>query len=181
MFKRITLLTLALTFATTTAFAAFAAPANPDPSAILVDPALAAMFAKDGEQITTEDFLALTPRKIRKATGERLGLKKAVALKVAQKAVKRQIKQEAKNGAPAGDGSKSQIVALVLAIVLGGLGIHRFYLGYTLIGIIQIVLALTSFLIVPGIALLAWVLVDIIRIATGGLEPKNGAGYDPSF
>lgn len=34
---------------------------------------------------------------------------------------------------------KSKIVAGILGLFLGGLGIHRFYLGYTGIGILQIV------------------------------------------
>lgn len=34
---------------------------------------------------------------------------------------------------------KSKIAAGLLGIFLGGLGIHRFYLGYTTIGVLQIV------------------------------------------
>jgi len=41
-------------------------------------------------------------------------------------------------------GEKSKIVAGILGILLGGLGIHRFYLGYTVIGIIQIVVTLVT-------------------------------------
>lgn len=40
---------------------------------------------------------------------------------------------------------KSRIVAGLLGIFLGGLGIHRFYLGYTNIGIIQIIVSLVTF------------------------------------
>lgn len=40
----------------------------------------------------------------------------------------------------ANEGLKSKIVAGVLGIFLGGLGIHRFYLGYVGIGVIQLVL-----------------------------------------
>jgi TM2 domain-containing membrane protein YozV len=39
-------------------------------------------------------------------------------------------------------GSEKKIVAGVLAIVLGGLGIHKFYLGYTRAGIIMLVVSL---------------------------------------
>lgn len=39
----------------------------------------------------------------------------------------------------AGQG-KSKVVAGVLGILLGSLGIHRFYLGYTGIGILQLIL-----------------------------------------
>ena len=39
-------------------------------------------------------------------------------------------------------GAEKKIVAGILGILLGGLGIHKFYLGYTKEGIIQIVLCL---------------------------------------
>ena len=35
--------------------------------------------------------------------------------------------------------AKSKIVAGLLGIFLGGFGVHRFYLGYTKIGVIQII------------------------------------------
>jgi TM2 domain-containing membrane protein YozV len=44
------------------------------------------------------------------------------------------------NGKPAGADKK--VVAGILGILLGGLGIHKFYLGYTKEGVIQIVLGL---------------------------------------
>ena len=40
--------------------------------------------------------------------------------------------------APTGGQPNSRVAAGVLGILLGGLGVHRFYLGYTNIGIIQI-------------------------------------------
>lgn len=178
MIKKLQLSLLALLFTTATAMAAFSAP--PVATDVLVDPALAAMFAADGETITTEDFLALTPRDIRKKTGERLGLEKSLLLKAVQRSIKKDMKRQAKGKAPAGSGDKNQLVALVLAILIGGLGIHNFYLGRTWKGIAQIALALTSFLIVPGIALLVWVIIDIVRIITGSLTPKNGV-YDPEL
>jgi TM2 domain-containing membrane protein YozV len=39
-------------------------------------------------------------------------------------------------------GAEKKIVAGILGILLGGLGIHKFYLGYIKEGIIQIVLCL---------------------------------------
>jgi TM2 domain-containing membrane protein YozV len=50
------------------------------------------------------------------------------------------------NGKPAG--AEKKVVAGILGILLGGLGIHKFYLGYTKEGIIQILL---SFVCVGGI------------------------------
>lgn len=76
------------------------------------------------------------------------------------------IKLEKKAQKPNG-GGKSWIVALLLCFFLGGLGIHRFYLGYTGIGVIQL-------LTVGGFGI--WALIDFIRIIIRDLEPKNG-GY----
>jgi len=63
-------------------------------------------------------------------------------------------------------GGESQLVALLLCIFVGGLGIHRFYLGYIGIGIIQL-------LTLGGCGI--WSLIDLIRIITGDLGPKNGS------
>ena len=41
--------------------------------------------------------------------------------------------------------AKSRIVAGLLGIFLGGLGMHRFYLGYTKIGVIQIIASVLTF------------------------------------
>jgi hypothetical protein len=61
---------------------------------------------------------------------------------------------------------KSQIVALVLALLVGGLGIHRFYLGYIWQGVVQL-------LTLGGLGI--WALIDLIRIITGDLQPKDGS------
>jgi hypothetical protein len=62
-------------------------------------------------------------------------------------------------------GGKSWIAALLLCIFLGELGIHRFYLGYTWQGIVQL-------LTLGGLGI--WSLIDLIRIITKDLQPKNG-------
>lgn len=41
--------------------------------------------------------------------------------------------------------AKSRTVAGILGIVLGGLGVHRFYLGYVGIGLAQIAVTLVTF------------------------------------
>lgn len=105
-------------------------------------------------------FLDLTPRKIKKATGQKLTLKETIALKTAQKKVRKAI------GA---DKPKNQLAALILAIFVGLFGFHRFYLGYVGIGLIQLLTAGCC-----GI----WTLVDIIRIVTGDLRPADGSDYD---
>ena len=57
---------------------------------------------------------------------------------------------------------KSKIAAGLLGIFLGGLGIHRFYLGYTTIGVIQLVLSIVTF----GLASL-WGFIEGILILVG--------------
>lgn len=56
---------------------------------------------------------------------------------------------------------KSKMVAGLLGIFLGGFGIHRFYLGYTLIGILQI---LATFFFGAGAL---WGLIEGILILCG--------------
>lgn len=60
---------------------------------------------------------------------------------------------------------KNKTTALLLSIFLGGLGVDRFYLGYTGLGILKLVTA-------GGFGL--WWLIDIILIATNGLKDKSG-------
>lgn len=45
---------------------------------------------------------------------------------------------------PAPVGAEKKLVAGLLGILLGGLGIHKFYLGYTKEGIIQIVVTIVT-------------------------------------
>lgn len=102
------------------------------------------------------------------------GLGDKVKSYIAKKAIERELrkieqKQEISSSddddAAPSSGGKSQLVALLLVIFVGGLGIHRFYLGYTTIGIIQL-------LTLGGCGI--WALIDLIRIVTGDLKPKNG-------
>ena len=52
-------------------------------------------------------------------------------------------------------GEKSRVVACVLALFLGGLGIHKFYLGYNKAGIIMLLVTLFGFFLfgLPSIAI----------------------------
>lgn len=70
---------------------------------------------------------------------------------------------------PAAGGGKSQLIALIIAFFLGGIGIHRFYLGYTWQGVVQL-------LTLGGCGI--WALIDLIRIITGDLKPKDGEYTD---
>lgn len=46
---------------------------------------------------------------------------------------------------------KSRVAAGILGIFLGGFGIHRFYLGYVGIGIVQLIVSILSFFIIGEI------------------------------
>ena len=60
---------------------------------------------------------------------------------------------------------KSKTTAILLCLFLGGIGVHRFYLGYTLFGVIQLLT-----LGVGGI----WTLIDFVRLITGSLKDHEG-------
>ena len=60
---------------------------------------------------------------------------------------------------------KSKLTTILLCFFLGSLGIHRFYLGYTLIGVIQL-LTFGGFLI--------WTILDLIRLFIDSLKDSEG-------
>jgi ribosomal protein L40E len=60
---------------------------------------------------------------------------------------------------------KDWLTALLLSIFLGGLGLDRFYLGYTGLGILKL-------LTLGGCGI--WALIDIIMIATNKMKDSNG-------
>lgn len=64
---------------------------------------------------------------------------------------------------------KSKTTALILSILTGGLGVDRFYLGYTGMGVLKLLTA--------GCFGILYI-IDIINIATGKLLPADGAPYD---
>jgi len=66
-------------------------------------------------------------------------------------------------------GDRSFIVALLLSIFFGLIGVDRFYLGYIGLGILKL-------LTFGGFGI--WYLIDIILIAVQSLRPKNGEYYD---
>lgn len=65
-----------------------------------------------------------------------------------------------------GSGSpKSKITALLLCLFLGFLGIHRFYLGHTMPGVIQLF---------TGGGCGIWALIDLVQIITGSMKDPQG-------
>jgi hypothetical protein len=113
-----------------------------------------------GKQSTATDNTKITNKSIQRINKviERANQKQA------QTVVKADTKK-ATPAKPAAGGGKSQWVALILCWAVGYLGIHRFYLGYTWQGIVQLLT-----LGVCGI----WTLIDFIRIIIGSLQPKDG-------
>jgi len=61
--------------------------------------------------------------------------------------------------------AKSKVAAILLCFFLGGFGIHRFYLGYTTIGIVQL-------LTLGGCGI--WALIDFIMLIVDSLPDKQG-------
>ncbi|WP_293301009.1 TM2 domain-containing protein [Pedobacter sp. UBA4863] len=94
------------------------------------------------------------------------GAKEVTSRKAIAKAEKNSLLNKFKRA-----GGKSQLIALLLVILVGGLGIHRFYLGYTWQGVVQL-------LTLGGCGI--WALIDLIRIITGDLQPKDGS-YDQTL
>jgi|GEM_PF-1273075 len=68
-------------------------------------------------------------------------------------------------GAAPAAGGKSKMVALLLSFFLGYLGVDRFYLGYTGLGILKL-------LTVGGCGI--WALIDFIMIALGKMTDADG-------
>lgn len=97
--------------------------------------------------------------------GSKLSFKEKVALKVFGKKIGDKLTGKV------GGGEKSQLIALILCILVGGIGIHRFYLGYTWQGVVQLL---------TGGGCGVWALIDLIRIITGDLKPKD-SDYDKTL
>ena len=64
-------------------------------------------------------------------------------------------------------GGKSKLVAGLLAIFAGGLGVHSFYLGYTMKGILHLLLLFT------GLSSI-WAIIEAVQIFTGSMTDANG-------
>ena len=61
--------------------------------------------------------------------------------------------------------SRSYIITLLLTLLVGNLGIHRFYTGYILVGVVQLLTA-------GGLGL--WSLIDLISIVMNSYKDADG-------
>ena len=66
------------------------------------------------------------------------------------------------------NGRKSFLVAILLSLFAGGLGVDRMYLGYVGLGIAKL-------LTLGGLGI--WAIIDLILIATKNLGPADGSDY----
>ena len=64
---------------------------------------------------------------------------------------------------------KNKTTAIILSVLVGGLGVDRFYLGYTGMGVLK--------LLTGGCFGILYI-IDIVNIATGKLLPADGSAYE---
>jgi TM2 domain-containing membrane protein YozV len=72
--------------------------------------------------------------------------------------------------AETGNSDKSFVATLILCLLLGGLGVHRFYVGKIGTGILML-------LTLGGLGI--WTLIDVIFIAVGKFKDSNGLRIKP--
>ncbi len=71
--------------------------------------------------------------------------------------------------------SKSRLVVGLIALFLGELGIHNFYLGYTSKALAQLILCLAGFLTcgITSVVAMIWSLIDAISIFVGKINEDS--------
>lgn len=70
---------------------------------------------------------------------------------------------------------KEKLVAGLLAIFLGTLGIHNFYLGYNQKGVIQLLISiLLSWTFIAPTVVWVWAIIEAVKIFQGTLPDANG-------
>lgn len=73
--------------------------------------------------------------------------------------------------------AKSKIVAGLLGLFLGNLGVHNFYLGYSKKGVVQLILTVISLsvpiattVLMRIVAINIWALIESIQILSGSID-----------
>lgn len=67
---------------------------------------------------------------------------------------------------------KSRLTYILLALFLGGFGIHNFYAGYNRTGLIQLLLTVVSCGILSLVSVI-WAIVDIVNVT----KDANGVDF----
>lgn len=119
------------------------------------------------ENLSVNENPSLNRQALEKQLGRKLTVKERILLTYAKKQSQKNEKSKAGEKVPGG--GKNQIVALVLCIFLGLLGIHRFYLGYTGMGVLYI--------FTLGLFGIGWLIDLILLIIPNGLTPKGRNNY----
>lgn len=117
------------------------------------------------KQVNQNQVQKTAIKKVVKESSVKISTPEKLVIKQENIAAKSLMKKENAKNAPAPSGGKSWIVAVLLCFFLGGLGIHRFYLGYTGIGILE--------LLTGGFFGILW-MIDFVRILIKNLKPKDG-------
>ncbi len=145
--------------------------------AFLPNPAGAVIASPTNLELTqrtqSSSFLEFNKVALETSLGRKLNFREKLALHFAKKKLKKHsskdkilINEETGTGKNTG---KLQIVAFILCLLLGWLGIHRFYLGYTFMGIIYI--------FTFGLFGIGWLIDLILLIIPNGLTPKGETRY----
>ncbi len=111
----------------------------------------------------------LNKKVLEQHSGRKLTFKQKLALPFMKKHLKKAAKATHHQTSKKAGGGKNQLVALVLCFFLGGLGVHRFYLGYTGMGIL--------YLFTLGLFGIGWLIDLILLIIPNGLTPKGQSSY----
>ena len=126
-------------------------------------------IAQNESKLTPEvkSYIAKHKEQLSKIANKKLS--SATVNKIENKFTKNSTAQKSLNNksqktASSGSMDDEQLIAILLCVLLGGLGIHRFYLGYTMEGVIQLL---------TGGGCGIWALIDLIRLITGDLKRKR--------
>jgi hypothetical protein len=141
-------------------------------------PSLAGAVARQSSVVQTQQLeipysFDLKKEGLEKSLGRKLTFREKLTLRFVNKKIEKQSSKYERNenseiGARKTTG-KLQIVAFLLCLFLGLLGSHRFYLGYTGMGVLYI--------FTLGLFGIGWLIDLILLIIPNGLTPKGETRY----